>query len=107
MITLEQVREHLLSQPQVEETTHFRRPAFAVDGTDFASLDRDGTHLALRLDRAAADDAVAEDHVTYELVWRGSSTFLGLRIKLATADPERVRLLLDASLQHMSESTSK
>lgn len=107
MITAEQVRDHLLSLPRVQATTHFRRPAFAVDGTSFASLADAGTQLTLRLDRTTADDAVADDPSTYELIWKGGTTFIGLSISLSTAHPPQVRALLDASWQHMISTSTE
>ena len=99
-ITIDAVREHLLSLPGVAEGTHFRRPAFIVDGKSFVGTTEGGERLTLRLDRETADRAVIEDPDTYELIWRGGTTFLGLSIRMAAARPERVRELLDASWRH-------
>lgn len=105
MITADQVRDHLLALPRVHETTHVGRPAFAVDGTSFAGITGNGAQLTLRLDRTTAEAAVAQDPDAHERIFRGA-TFLGLSIRLATADPGRVRELLDASWHHMTSTTT-
>lgn len=102
VIPIDAVREYLLRLPGVKEGTHFGRPVFMVDGKSFVGTTDRGERLTLRLDRGTADRAVAEDSDAYELIWRGGKTFLGLSIRMASARPDRLRELLNASWRHMT-----
>lgn len=59
MVTQSELRERALALPEVAEGSHFGMPAFAVQGSGFASISKDGW-LQLRLGAADVEEAVRQ-----------------------------------------------
>lgn len=97
MATPDDVRGYATALPEVEETTHFRMPAFKVRGKGFAGLEKGETHLTVAVPHEDAKLAVADDPEAYEEMWRNGKIFVGLRVDLAKVSAERVRELLEAA----------
>lgn len=95
MITLDDVRGYATALPEVTEGTHFRLPSFKVRDKGFVVVQNGGTHAILSVDEKQAKAAVAEDARVYEEVWRDGRIFVGVRVDLAKAPPERVRELVE------------
>ncbi|HVH48238.1 MAG TPA: MmcQ/YjbR family DNA-binding protein, partial [Labilithrix sp.] len=49
MTTAAQMRKLALSMPETEESSHFEKPDFRVNGKIFAGLSRDGERANLKL----------------------------------------------------------
>ncbi|MDA3630725.1 hypothetical protein OU415_35235 [Saccharopolyspora sp. WRP15-2] len=95
MSTLDDFRRMVLAMPDVTEGTHFRMPAFAVRGKNFASIDKTG-HAMLSLGEDDVAGAVGEG---VEPV-RRSDKPIGIRIDLALVSPERLAELVELAWQH-------
>lgn len=101
MIGIDDIRRHALALPEAEEGTHFRLPAFSVRGKVFAVLQKDDSHLLLHVARAEAEALAADDPGTFEAVSRnGGRIFVGVRIDLASVDPDRIPVLLARAWRH-------
>ncbi len=85
-----------LSLPEATEAPHFEKASFRVRGKIFATVPDDGAHLHIFVDEHAIRSWVAEDPEAFEELWWGKS-LCGVRVRLAAADPESVKELLEAA----------
>ncbi|GHF84365.1 hypothetical protein FHX82_001119 [Amycolatopsis bartoniae] len=99
MATTEDIRRWAMALPEVGETSHFRFhvPVFQVRGRTFLGMGRDETTAVFCIDEQEANDAAAEDPAVFEAVRRPDArrSFLGLQVRLADVDDERVRELVE------------
>ena len=100
MITLDTIRRHAMSLPEVEEKTHFGKPGFRVRDKLFASFHPDGDQASaiLNLDQTDAAAAMELDPAGLEEVWRTHGVnriFVGLRADLAEVSDERCQQLVE------------
>lgn len=98
MTSVDDVREFALSLPEVTEQPHFDMSSFRVRGKIIATVPDDppgDEHLHVFVDEHEARAADAE-HPAFTVLWWGKRV-AGVRVRLASAPPERVReLLVDA-----------
>ena len=92
-MTLDEVRRFALSLPEATEQPHFDYTSFRV-GKIFATAPPDGEHLHVFVDESDTKALVEEDPGTYSELWWGKR-LLGVRVRLATAQPEVVHELLE------------
>ena len=88
MAQLGRVRKGALALPEVEEGTHSGMVAFAVRGTNFATLTEDQQQVRFHVPQPVVDATVAEHPGAEPLVRRGRT--IGVAVPLADLD---VRLL--------------
>ncbi|WP_026821169.1 MmcQ/YjbR family DNA-binding protein [Arthrobacter castelli] len=94
MTTMAQLRKAALGLPEVEEGTHFGKPAFTVRGKGFVSVTKDN-HVQLPLPDDAVEKAMA-DHPTGERMERMGRP-IGFRIPLADINGKELTQLVRAS----------
>jgi hypothetical protein len=92
-MTLDDVRKYALSLPEATEQPHFDYTSFRV-GKIFATAPPDGQHLHLFVDENETKALVAENPGIFSELWWGKR-LLGVRVRLAEADPELIRELLE------------
>jgi hypothetical protein len=92
-VELEAVRVLALQLPEVTEEPHFDMTSWRVAKKLFATAPPAGDRLHIFVDEDEVRASVAEDAVVFEELWWGKR-LSGLRVNLADADPERVRVLL-------------
>ena len=90
-MTLDDARQIALGLPETSEAPHHERTSFRVRGKIFATALPDGIVLNVLLDEPDARAAVFEDGC--EELWWGKR-LVGVRVRLADADPARVGELL-------------
>jgi hypothetical protein len=95
-VRIAQVRRLALSLPEATEEPHFDNISFRVGGKIFATVPPDEEYLHVFVDRAEVAASVADDPSTYEEL-RWGKKLAGLRVRLSTADRERVAELLEES----------
>ncbi|HZE34578.1 MAG TPA: MmcQ/YjbR family DNA-binding protein [Actinoallomurus sp.] len=97
MITLDDIRRFATAFPEVEESAHFRQPAFKVRGKAFAGGEKGEATAVFSISQEEAAAAVADDPAVYEEVWRNAATrsFVGLRVDLSKVSRERVEELVE------------
>jgi hypothetical protein len=96
--TPDDLRRIALALPGVEETTHFRLPAFRVKDKVFAVLQPDD-HVVLHLDAQTTMAATAARRSAVEETRRGT-TVIGVRITLAELDLATLEQLTAAAWRH-------
>jgi hypothetical protein len=92
-MTLDEVRKYALSLPEATEQPHFDYTSFRV-GKIFATAPPDGQHLHVFVDESETKALVAEDPGIFSELWWGKR-LLGVRVRLADADPSQIRELLE------------
>lgn len=92
-MTLDEVRRYALSLAEATEQPHFDYTSFRV-GKIFATAPPDGEHLHVFVDENEAKAAVAENPDVFSELWWGKR-LMGVRVRLAAADPAVVRELLE------------
>lgn len=95
-MTLEEARAFALSLPGSTEAPHFERTSFRVSGKIFATAPHEGRSLNVFVDEHAVGVAVGVDPTAFEEC-RWGRKLVGVTARLATADPEIVRDLLEES----------
>lgn len=95
-MTLDDARRLALSLPEAAEEPHFDLTSFRVRKKIFATAPPSGEALHVFVDEHATRALVANDPVTYAELWWGKR-LSGVRVSLATADPEAVLELLTES----------
>ena len=99
MVTWDEVRALALALPEVEETTSYRSPAFAVAGKTFAGVSRHAGAIWARCDREERPLLVASKPDVYRLTPHFEAAPAHLLIWLEHADEDDVReRLVDAWL---------
>ena len=99
MLTWDEVRALALALPEVEETTSFRSPAFAVRGKTFAGMSRHDGAMWARCDHEERPLLVASNPALYRLTPHFERSHGYLLVWLEHAQPDDVReRLLDAWL---------
>jgi hypothetical protein len=96
MSTVEQLRDHAGTLPEVEEGTHFRLPAFRVRESVFVVL-QPNDYAVLHVDAGTADEAARSPAV--EPTYRGS-TLVGVRVHLPAVGVVELRRLVTAAWRH-------
>lgn len=99
MSEIAEFRRLVLAQPETTEGTHFRMPAFAVRGKNFASIDRDGEHVMLSLAESEAPAAAAADPGVVEEVRRFDKP-IGIRVDIARISTGRLAELVEIAWRH-------
>jgi hypothetical protein len=90
---LEHVRRGALSLPEVTEQPHFDYVSFRVRSKIFATVPPDGQHVNVFVGEEQRELALALHAAFVEKLWWGGKV-VGLRVKLAEADPELVDELM-------------
>jgi hypothetical protein len=90
---LEDARRIALSLPEVTEEPHFDRNSFRVKGKIIATALPEGEYLNVFVDEGETRALAAELPSVYEELWWGKR-LVGVCVRLADADPERLRELL-------------
>ena len=95
MVTWDDVRAVALALPEVEETTSFRSPAFAVRGKTFAGVSRHEGAIWARCDRDERPLLVESNPEAYRLTphFERSPAYILIWLERATVDDVRERLL--------------
>jgi hypothetical protein len=93
MITLDDVRQVALALPETAEHTHYRLPAFQVDGKTFAVVKPGKSRALLHVDEPDALAAIAEDPTVFEAERPGRP--FGIWVDLASVAPERLERLIE------------
>jgi len=83
--SLDQVRRHALSLPEVTEQPHFDYTSFRVRGKIFVTVPPDGQHMHVFVDEEQRELALAVHATCVEKLWWGGKV-AGLRVNLAKAD---------------------
>ncbi|KAA5838173.1 MmcQ/YjbR family DNA-binding protein [Saccharopolyspora hirsuta] len=97
MTTLDDFRRLALAMPGTTEGTHFRMPAFAVRGKNFASIDKEGRAML----SLGADEVAAAVGAGIEPVLRSGKP-IGIRVDLGQVTTERLAELVELAWQHRS-----
>ena len=97
MVTVQQVRQLALGQPESVEQDHHGFPSFRVRGKIFATLP-DAEHLNVMLDEDGIEQAVQADPGCTAPLWWGKR-LAAVRVTLARADAEVVAELLSDAWQ--------
>src|SRR4051794_23986053 len=95
-VSFETVRELALALPGAEEGTSYRTPAFRVGGKLFARLHQDGESLVVKIDLDQRRMRMKADPQTYYITDHYQDSPMML-VRLANADPEDLRELLEES----------
>jgi hypothetical protein len=99
VVTWDEVRALALALPEVEETTSYRSPAFAVRGKTFAGMSRHPGAMWARCDREERPLLVASNPDAYRLTPHFEASPAYLLVWLEHAEPDDVReRLVDAWL---------
>lgn len=93
MITIDDARRLALALPGTDEHTHYRLPAFRVDGTAFAVMKPGKQQTLLYLDDTQVQAAVAEAPDTYEAERPGRPP--GVWVDLTKVEPDEFEALLE------------
>jgi hypothetical protein len=95
MVTWDRVRELALELPEVEETTSYRSPAFAVAGKTFAGTSRHEGAMWARCDAEERPLIVASNPDVYRLTphFERSPAHLLVWLEHATEEDVRERLV--------------
>ena len=95
MVTWDDARTLALALPEVEETTSYRSPAFAVRGKTFAGVSRHEGAIWARCDRDERPLLVASNPDAYRLTphFENSPAYLLIWLEHATVDDVRERLV--------------
>lgn len=96
MMKVEQVRSFALALPEATEEPHHHYSSFRVAGKIFATVPPDQHELNVFVDEEQREIALAMRPDAYEKLWWGKRV-VGLRVKLAQADPAGVRDLLHSA----------
>ena len=98
-------RRHALSLPDTVEQPHHESTSFRVGGRIFATAPPDGAHLHLFIPDLEREQALELHDFTEKLFWGGK--VVGIRVRLAEAEPAVVRKLLEAAWRHKAPAKAK
>ena len=89
-MTLNQIRQFVMSLPEVTEEPHFEYTSFRVRGKIFATVPPDGEYLHVFVTDEERETALAREPDFLEpLVW--GRQIRGLRVLLPVAKPKGIR----------------
>ncbi|WP_188454820.1 MmcQ/YjbR family DNA-binding protein [Virgibacillus oceani] len=97
MATLEQLHSIVLSYPDTSEGTHFHMRSYDVSGKGFVSIDKDQSHVMLRLDRETINRVVHDDPEIFKEVWRNKKYLIGIRFELAKVPAKQLGQIVEQS----------
>lgn len=92
MITTDEVRRLALALAGTEEHTHYRLPAFGIEGATFAVMKPAKQQVLLYLDAAAVQDTVAEAPDIFDAERPGRPS--GVWVDLTQVAPDQFERLL-------------
>lgn len=100
MTTPDDIRTYATALPEVEERTHFGKPAFRVRDKLFVSVhdEPEGLSAIVGVGREAATAAAADAPDVHEVVWRvhgETRLFVGLRVDLGRVSAETLQSLVE------------
>jgi hypothetical protein len=100
MATPDDIRAYATALPEVEERTHFGKPAFRVRDRLFVSVHDEPERLSaiVGVDGEEAAAAAADDTDVHEVVWRShgeTRIFVGLRVDLGKVSAETLQSLVE------------
>ncbi|MFF4879543.1 MmcQ/YjbR family DNA-binding protein [Micromonospora sp. NPDC000668] len=93
MITLDDIRRLTLALPETEERTHYRLPAFQVNGKTFVVVKPGKAQALLHVDEPDGRAAIAEAPTVFEEERPGRAW--GVWADLASVTPERLERLIE------------
>lgn len=102
MATLDDIRTYATALPEVEERTHFGKPAFRVRDKLFVSVhdEPEGLSAIVGVGGEEAESAAADDPDVHEVVWRThgeSRIFVGLRVDLGKVSAPTLQSLVEGA----------
>ncbi|MFC7517593.1 MmcQ/YjbR family DNA-binding protein [Herbaspirillum sp. GCM10030257] len=101
MVNAADIRRCALALPEVQETIHFRLPAFKVGEKIFAMVQSGDTHAILSVSEEQAKAAEDVDPRLCQVVRRnGGKIFVGVRVELSHADESHVKQLVEQAWMH-------
>jgi len=101
-MTVEDVREIVLSLPEAVEGAHHGHPDFRIGKSIFGTLWPDKDRAVLRLPTSLAESTVAEDEETYRIV-SNSRGMAWLAVQISRADVGEYRSLAEVAHSVMTE----
>jgi predicted DNA-binding protein (MmcQ/YjbR family) len=97
MATLKDLKKIVLKLPDTTDSTHFNLHSYKVSDKPFIVIQKDNTHIILKLDKPNIAKFVAEESDVFEEVWQQKKHLIGVRLDIGTVSVKKIRHLVELS----------